>query len=64
MASFAFRPDGINFVFPVSRPTLQKRADPKIFISKKNFFFADFTPKMHFIYIVTADVFPGFKLID
>ena len=28
------RPDGINFVFPVSRPTLWKRADPKIFILK------------------------------
>ena len=25
-------PDGINFVFPVSQPTLKKEADHKIFI--------------------------------
>ena len=56
-------PDGINVVFPFSRPTLKKRADPKIFISKK-FFFADFTPKMHFKHFFTADLFPCFKCID
>ncbi len=57
------RPDGINFVFPVSRPTLQNRADPEFFFQKK-FFFADFTPKMHFSHIFIAVVFLGFKYIN
>ena len=44
-ANRSLRPDGINFVFPVSRPTLQKRADPKIFIPIFFFFFLRSLPQ-------------------
>ncbi len=54
---------GINFVFPVSQPTLKKRADPKIFISKI-FFICWFYPKDAFQAHFTADLFPCFKCIN